>query len=63
MYTNFDAIIASFFTFFWIVLILSYLISVYPMYVMYKRANLKNPWFAFIPVIGGLKMLSLVIIV
>ena len=42
-----------------IVLALSYLISIYPLYTMYKRANLKNPWVAFIPIFGGIKSFNL----
>lgn len=59
MYNYTNSYSSAFVTFIWAILIVSYLISVYPMYVMYKRANLKNPWFAFIPGIGGLKMFNL----
>lgn len=60
MYNYTDYYSSAFATFIWAILTVHYLISVYPMYVMYKRANLKNPWFAFIPGIGGLKMFNLV---
>lgn len=41
------------------ILLISYLLSVYPVYKMYTLANLKNPWIAFIPGIGQIKMYNL----
>ena len=40
--------------------IIKYIIIAYPLYKMYKKANLKNPSFAFIPVFGALKIYNLV---
>lgn len=57
--TGLETFVSYIMAFLVIAFIVNYLISVYPMYVMYKRANLKNPWVAFIPVIGGLKILNL----
>ena len=59
MYNYTNSYISGFVTILLAIIIISYLISVYPMYIMYKRANLKNPWFAFIPGIGGFKMFNL----
>lgn len=36
-----------------------YLLTAYPLYKMYKMAGLKNPKFAFIPIVGGLKIYNL----
>ena len=41
------------------IFLVSYLLTVYPIYKMYTLANLKNPWFAFIPFIGQMKMYNL----
>lgn len=42
-----------------IIFLAIYLLSVYPAYKMYQLANLKNPWVAFIPVVGQIKMFNL----
>lgn len=39
--------------------IIIYLVTVYPLYKMYKNAGLKSPKFAFIPFINGLKLYNL----
>lgn len=39
--------------------ILAYLLGAYPLYKMYKLADLKNPWMAFIPLIGACKLYNL----
>lgn len=38
---------------------ISYFLTAYPLYRMYKLANLKNPWMAFVPVIGTFKLYNL----
>lgn len=58
-YYNYNNYGYSIFTFLLIVVLASYLLTAYPLYQMYKRANLKNPWVAFIPGIGSLKLLNL----
>lgn len=40
-------------------LVISYVLIAYPLYKMYKSAGLKNPKFALIPIIGGLKIYNL----
>lgn len=45
--------------FYLMILFILYVLTVYPMFKMYKLAGLKNPNFAFIPVVGGLKMYNL----
>lgn len=42
-----------------IILAIEYLVKVYPTYIMFKRANLKNPWIAFIPGVGQWKTYNL----
>lgn len=42
-----------------LVFLISYVISSYIFYNMYKQANLKNPWVAFIPVFGQIKVFNL----
>lgn len=49
----------GFLTIFLVIAILSYLFTVYPLYKMYQRAGLKNPKFAFIPIINTLKLYNL----
>lgn len=49
----------TYISFIFIFAIVYYLLSVYPIYKMYKQANLKNPWIAFIPGIGSLKLFNL----
>ncbi|NLZ34371.1 MAG: hypothetical protein GX889_05585 [Clostridiales bacterium] len=44
---------------FTIYLIAYYLFIAFPYYKMYQRANLKNPWIAFIPLIGQFKIFNL----
>ena len=41
------------------ILLIFYLIRVYPSYVMAKKANLKNPWMMLIPILGELQMFHL----
>lgn len=40
-------------------LTISYVLTAYPLYKMYKLAGLKNPKYALIPFIGGLKIYNL----
>lgn len=40
-------------------LVIYYLFVAFPYYKMYQRANLKNPWIAFIPLIGQFKVFNL----
>lgn len=40
-------------------LVIYYLFVAFPYYKMYQRANLKNPWIAFIPLIGQFKIFNL----
>jgi len=47
------------FTIFSTILLFVYLLKVFPLYRMYKMAGLKNPEFAFIPIIGELKLYNL----
>ncbi|WP_338912744.1 DUF5684 domain-containing protein [Clostridium perfringens] len=42
-----------------IILLIIYLIKVYPSYAMAKKANLKNPWMMLIPILGELQMFHL----
>ncbi|MCX0380052.1 DUF5684 domain-containing protein [Clostridium perfringens] len=42
-----------------LILLLIYLIRVYPSYAMAKKANLKDPWMMLIPILGELQMLHL----
>lgn len=42
-----------------LVFLISYVISSCIFYNMYKQANLKNPWVAFIPVFGQIKVFNL----
>lgn len=42
-----------------LILLLIYLIRVYPSYAMAKKANLKNPWMMLIPILGELQMFHL----
>lgn len=42
-----------------IIMILTYVINVYPLYVMAGKANLKNKWIAWIPVINVFKLYNL----
>ena len=42
-----------------IVMALTYIINVYPLYVMTKKANLKNNWIAWIPVLNVIKLFNL----
>lgn len=42
-----------------LILLIIYLIRVYPSYAMAKKANLKDPWMMFIPILGELQMLHL----
>lgn len=41
------------------ILLIVYLIRVYPSYVMAKKANLKDPWMMLIPILGELQMFHL----
>ncbi|AQW23232.1 DUF5684 domain-containing protein [Clostridium perfringens] len=42
-----------------LILLIIYLIKVYPSYAMAKKANLKNPWMMLIPILGELQMFHL----
>ncbi|HHD2583854.1 TPA: DUF5684 domain-containing protein [Clostridium perfringens] len=42
-----------------LILLLIYLIRVYPSYAMAKKANLKAPWMMLIPILGELQMFHL----
>lgn len=42
-----------------LILLIIYLIRVYPSYAMAKKANLKNPWMMLIPILGELQMFHL----
>ena len=42
-----------------LILLLIYLIRVYPSYAMAKKANLKDSWMMLIPILGELQMLHL----
>ncbi|EOU1465193.1 hypothetical protein H8J79_06365 [Clostridium perfringens] len=42
-----------------LILLLIYLIRVYPSYAMAKKANLKDPWMMLIPILGELQMFHL----
>lgn len=42
-----------------LILLLIYLIRVYPSYAMAKKANLKTPWMMLIPILGELQMFHL----
>lgn len=42
-----------------IILIAYYLLTCYPFYIMAIRANLKNPWIMWIPILKELKFLHL----
>lgn len=41
------------------VLVAQYALTAFPLYKMYKKADLKNPEFAFIPIIGSFKTYNL----
>lgn len=56
---NFDSMMGIIAVFALILLAVSYVFITYPVYRMYKEANLKNPWFAFIPIFGPLKLYNL----
>ena len=49
----------SYFSTMMIACVLSYIITIYPLYYTFKEANLKNRWMAFIPILGSLKMFNL----
>lgn len=63
--TNFgsvDEIAAFFMVIFWIFVIafaVSYLITIYPKYYMFKEAGLSDPWLAFIPIVSDIKFFNL----
>lgn len=42
-----------------IYLVIYYALVAFPYYKMYQRANLKNPWIAFVPIIGSFKIFNL----
>lgn len=42
-----------------LILLIIYLIRVYPSYAMAKKANLKDPWMMLIPILGELQMFHL----
>lgn len=42
-----------------IIMALTYIINVYPLYKMTKKANLKNNWIAWIPVLNVIKLYNL----
>lgn len=61
MYTNvYDMLYETGSTTFGIILYaVIYLIEIYPLYVMAKKANLSNPWLMFIPVFNMFKLYHL----
>lgn len=47
------------FIFFIIAFIINYALTAYPLYKMYQKAGLKNPKYAFIPLVNAVKFLNL----
>lgn len=52
-------IISSFMTIALVCCIIIFILQAYPLHIMSKKANLKNPAFAYIPVLNGLNMFNL----